>query len=131
EVIAGGGFLRPGDYVDVLMYINNVGNGGYTQTVISGARLLSYGTILETPDNNQPSTGRNAVVAVPSELVNRLLLAEQEGRLRLAARPFGAELETTPPDPAYLKDILPPTPTVPVQQPPSVTIFRGTQTQSQ
>ena len=105
EVIAAGGHLAPGDFVDVLVYLrangNNEGEQDSAQVVIPAARLLSYGALLgphagsykkpvkedeqEAPEVN-PGQIRSAVVAIPAELINKFMLASQAGHVRLAVR---------------------------------------------
>ena len=92
EVVAGGGLVQPGDYVDVLLYLR----GGTqevpkssAQTVLHQVRVLAYGeAVVDDQDASgaQGSTGagRSAVLAVPLEHANALMLAASAGSLRLA-----------------------------------------------
>lgn len=105
DVIGGGGHLRPGDYVDVLLYLSeDARNADRTmQVVVPALRVLSVGEELgmtlsgeaalprnpEEEPNRQTqrqAAARNAVLAVPEGLVTRLGLATQVGVLRLAIR---------------------------------------------
>ena len=75
DVIAVGGFVRPGDIVDVLLYLR--GGTGLDQpqsrVLLEGARVLAYQErIIDRPegvqdDNNQRSRQRTAVLAVAEE----------------------------------------------------------------
>lgn len=116
EVIGGGGFIGPGDVVDVLGYFRPArGESEQTlaQTVLRRVRVIAYGDALtqaaqpeaelalgekenedaavirqQRREALEPSKGRSAVLAVPVDQVARLLLAESAGQLRLAA--YGA-----------------------------------------
>lgn len=107
EVISGGGHVRPGDYVDVLLFMQEQ-DGQKQQTAqvaVPAVRLLSYGQELGPNLNGQavqikdkddakkqPKAGRSVVLAVPQELVTRLMLASQAGTLRLAVRSADEDL---------------------------------------
>ncbi|MFP2769689.1 Flp pilus assembly protein CpaB [Oceanisphaera sp. KMM 10153] len=102
EVIGGGGFISPGDYVDVLLYLRETGrNRNQTaQVVVPALRVLSFGehvsvtvsgepALYPTPDDDKARRQRpasTAVLAVPAPLLTRFMLASQVGTLRLAVR---------------------------------------------
>lgn len=102
EVVAAGGFIRPGDYVDVLLYLreNQRHEQQTAQVVIPALRVLSVGQQLGLTAQGQPiafdtdaEPGRGssrgastAVLAVPKRLVSRFMLAAEAGKLRLAVR---------------------------------------------
>ncbi|MEC9362076.1 MAG: Flp pilus assembly protein CpaB [Pseudomonadota bacterium] len=92
DVVAVGGFVRPGDVVDVLLYLR--GGAGLDQpqsrVLLEGARVLAYEErIIDRPegvpdDGNQRSRQRTAVLAVPEADTTRLMLGSSLGELRLA-----------------------------------------------
>ena len=92
EVVAGGGLVQPGDYVDVLWYLRGGSQEvpkSSAQTVLRQVRVLAYGEAVvdeEKASGAQGSTGagRSAVLAVPLEHANALMLAASAGSLRLA-----------------------------------------------
>lgn len=102
EVIGGGGFISPGDYVDVLLYLRETDrNRDQTaQVVVPALRVLSFGEHLSvtasgepalypTPDDGKAQRQRpasTAVLSVPAPLLTRFMLASQVGTLRLAVR---------------------------------------------
>lgn len=101
DVIGGGGFVSPGDYVDVLVFIreNRAGETRETaQVVLPALRLLSYGSRMSrrngepgqekssSNDNDEGRSPRTAVLAVPEKFSTRLMLASNAGNLRLAVR---------------------------------------------
>lgn len=109
EVVGVGGFIQPGDHVDVLVYINS-SNGMTTdssaQSILKDVRVISYGEALQQnvssssvspgpasllADNSgtgkqQALSGHSAVIAVKEEDVSRLMLAASSGTLRLSLR---------------------------------------------
>ncbi|MFL9610690.1 Flp pilus assembly protein CpaB [Methylobacillus sp. Pita2] len=109
EVVGVGGFIQPGDHVDVLVYINS-SNGMTTdssaQSILKDVRVISYGEALQQnvssssvspgpasllADNSgtgkqQALSGHSAVIAVKEEDVSRLMLAASGGTLRLSLR---------------------------------------------
>ena len=118
EVIGVGGFVSPGDHVDVLYYqraVKETGEISSSQVVLRDVRVLAFGD--ETGETDaQPSTfkkitssesktgdkaepkkqdvekgksSRSAILAVPEKDAARLMLADSSGLVRLALR--GAE----------------------------------------
>lgn len=114
EVIGVGGFVKPGDRVDVLLYLRadrETDNVSSAQIVLSDVKVLAYGDVLseETDTEKQlddsgrqadaavsekagkletkkEKNSRSAILAVPENQVSRLMLAESSGLLRLALR---------------------------------------------
>ncbi|XKE44036.1 Flp pilus assembly protein CpaB [Halomonas organivorans] len=96
EVIGGGGFVAPGDRVDVFFYAR--GDDGQrtrmARRLLQDIEVLSFGDALRgqpaSGDETGPKrSGRTAVLALDEAQAPRLLLAEETGRLRLAV--IGAE----------------------------------------
>lgn len=106
EVSGAGGQLNPGDYVDVMLYLRQE-NGNpqpSAQTVIPALRLLGVGDQLGLTNDGKPGSpvatsaqdlakqqqsraaARTVLLAVPEQLMTRLVLAIQAGVLRLAVR---------------------------------------------
>ncbi|TNE89353.1 MAG: Flp pilus assembly protein CpaB [Gammaproteobacteria bacterium] len=105
EVVTGGGHLVPGDYVDVLLYLqeSKKNTDRTMQVVVPALRILSVGEQLGLTVNGNPAipasgdekkqadSQRNAkvrtiVLAIPEALLTRFSLAAQVGTLRLAVR---------------------------------------------
>lgn len=92
-VSAGSGRIVPGDYVDVFFTLkrdrDQIGNS-QSRLLLSKKRVLAYGDLsVDGPlvENKGGGDVRNtAVLAVPLEDVNTLLLATNDGSLRLALR---------------------------------------------
>ncbi|MGY1489938.1 Flp pilus assembly protein CpaB [Methylobacillus pratensis] len=128
EVVGVGGFIQPGDHVDVLVYINS-SNGMTTdssaQSIIKDVRVISYGEALQQnvssssvppgpaslfADNSgtgkqQALSGHSAVIAVKEEDVSRLMLAASGGTLRLSLRGASADSTSKSSDLVRLSDI--------------------------
>ncbi|CAI8890361.1 pilus assembly protein CpaB [Pseudomonas sp. IT-P253] len=105
EVINAGGQLTPGDYVDVLLFLRMDSNNlqSSAQLVVPALRVLGVGEQLGLTNDGQPSSpalsndekrnqnqlrasARTVLLAVPEQLMSRLMLATQAGVLRLAVR---------------------------------------------
>lgn len=114
EVIGVGGFVKPGDHVDVLLYLRaerETDNVSSAQVVLKDIKVLAYGEALVENTETSPPAGnsdesnslrnsagnkktkakkekdsRSAILAVPEQQVSRLMLAESSGILRLALR---------------------------------------------
>lgn len=104
EVIGGGGFVQPGDTVDLLLFLRGEnGAKDSAQVVMQSLRVLGFGADIispeggvETPEQragrkNERARARSAVLAVPEKDVTRIMLASSLGILRMATRP-AAEL---------------------------------------
>lgn len=103
EVVGSGGFVQPGDMVDVLLYLAGAeGQRNSAQVVMRSLRVLSFGANLiepepeATPEDEKGAkeaakpvrqAARTAVLAVAQADVTRLLLASSLGELRLAIVP--------------------------------------------
>lgn len=99
EVIAAGGFVRPGDNVDVIVYFRN-GAGvadAQARVLLENARVLAYEErVIERPQGlkDEETKGgeqakrrmRTAVLAVPDAETTRIVLGAGLGEVRLALR---------------------------------------------
>ncbi|RON44002.1 Flp pilus assembly protein CpaB [Pseudomonas frederiksbergensis] len=105
EVIGAAGQLVPGDYVDVLLFLRQDTSNlqQSAQIVVPAMRVLGVGEQFGLTNDGQPATpalsaddrlkqdqrriaARTVVLAVPEQLLSRLMLATQVGTLRLAVR---------------------------------------------
>ncbi len=98
EVIGGGGYVQPGDYVDVLLYLRGGGvevKRSVARTLIERVAVLAYGDSLAVgSDGNilsaaadagqSEASSHSAVLAVPRDQVERLMLGENAGVIRLS-----------------------------------------------
>lgn len=109
EVVGGGGFVQPGDSVDVLMYVPGDNRpSSSAQIVLRALRVVGLGTQM-VPNDTAPVTtqsdpaaarearrqARTAVLAVSEADITRLMLASSVGILRLAIRPSDETLADT------------------------------------
>lgn len=110
EVIGVGGFLKPGDHVDVLLYLRadkETGDVSSAQVVLGNVRVLAYGDDAEPVavradsaasessliqqgasklETMKAQDGKSAILAVPEHETARLMLAENSGIIKLALR---------------------------------------------
>jgi pilus assembly protein CpaB len=113
DVIAVGGFVRPGDLVDVLLYIRSTGReveDSQARILLREARVLAYEDRVlndaEPSDTGQADSNnrqtqqqrarrvRTAVLAVPETDTTRVMLGASLGELRLSLRGARPEDET-------------------------------------
>lgn len=110
EVIGVGGFVKPGDHVDVLLYLRaerETQDISSAQVVLRNVRLLAYGDEAGQPatpaapsegdasvidkgvnklETMKAKDGKSAILAVAEQDTARLMLAENSGILKLALR---------------------------------------------
>lgn len=144
EVIGVGGFIQPGDSVDVIAFIhkdNQMVQENQAVVVLHAVRVLSYGDELQAAiadkavSKTEPvksKTGINtAVIAVDADETALIALVENLGVLRLALRPAGPAENEIVSSPATLNDVAAPQMVEPVapEQPqkPLIEIYHGTQ----
>lgn len=100
EVVGGGGFVQPGDTVDILLFLRGEnGAKDSAQVVMQSLRVLGFGADIinpaggtETPEQkagrkSERARARSAVLAVAEKDVTRIMLASSLGTLRMATRP--------------------------------------------
>ncbi|MGH8540153.1 MAG: Flp pilus assembly protein CpaB, partial [Stenotrophobium sp.] len=95
DVIAVGDFVRPGDIVDVLLYLPGGGEGipQQSRVLLKDARVLAYeDRIIDRPEGikddgktpQQQRHQRTAVLAIPDADTTRVMLGVSMGQIRLA-----------------------------------------------
>ena len=128
EVIGVGGFIKPGDYVDVLLYLRanrETGEVSSAQVVLTNVKVLAYGAltneteasqekVLTQPiqgklgtgsrsDTKQEKDSRSAILAVQHQDVSKLMLADNTGILRLALRGSSPRATTSTADNQFIR----------------------------
>ncbi|MBV59981.1 MAG: Flp pilus assembly protein CpaB [Nevskiales bacterium] len=101
EVVAVGGFVRPGDTVDVLVFLRGSGTqDAQARYLLRSALVLGYEErVIDRPEGVDESSStrrqriRTAVVAVPEADVTRVMLGANLGELRLALHGQGTTEE--------------------------------------
>lgn len=105
EVVGGGGFVQPGDLVDVLLFLRGQqGAKDSAQIAMQSLRVVGFGSeiisssggVQEADDKAgrqaAKARARTAVLAVTEKDAPRLMLASSLGTLRLAIRPTAETL---------------------------------------
>lgn len=89
EVVGVGGFVKPGDTVDILgTFEDRSGNEAYTKTVLQDVEVLAIEQDMEVKDDTTAKVATNVTLSLSLQDAERLTLAEETGRLRLALRPM-------------------------------------------
>lgn len=98
-VIGVAGFLKPGDRVDVVATFDN-GQSAIARTVLQNVQLLALGSKVKPEqvkkDDGKPASDEKdtATLVVTPEQAERLVLAENQGKLRLVLRGINDYAET-------------------------------------
>lgn len=105
DIIAVGGFIRPGDIVDVLLYLRN-GNGtdqAQSRVLLSDIRVLAYEErIIDRPQglkdeeknvSQNARRVRTAVLAIPDADTTKVMLGTSLGEIRLALHGLAPEAD--------------------------------------
>lgn len=120
EVVGGGGFVQPGDMVDILLFLRGEnGAKDSAQVVMQSLRVLGFGADIinpaggtETPEQkagrkSERARARSAVLAVAEKDVTRIMLASSLGTLRMATRPAAEVQLSAAPAPGQLPNAAP------------------------
>ncbi|PZU51342.1 MAG: Flp pilus assembly protein CpaB [Sphingomonas sp.] len=91
ETSGAGGFLAPGDRVDVFMTRNfDDEKQAYAGVVVQGVRVLAIGQISDT-STSEPTIVKSATIEVTPAEAQKIALAQAVGTLQLALRATGDE----------------------------------------
>ncbi|MGL4318552.1 MAG: Flp pilus assembly protein CpaB [Pseudomonas sp.] len=132
DVVGVGGFLLPGNRVDVLATkrVGNSNNDAESKTILEDLRVLAVDQTAST-DKTQPVVVRAVTLEMTSEEAEVLVKAQTEGRLQLALRnPLDNQKKPEVVAPKVEKPLPAPEPAKPVVRRSNggagVTIIRGT-----
>lgn len=130
EVVGVGGFIKPGDHVDVLLYIrkdHETNEISSAQVILNNVKVLAYGSLTSQPEPTKPEQetndtpnklgtvsnrsgldtskdSRSAILAVDTRDIAKLMLADSTGVLRLALRGEAPpDAPMTPHDPQFIR----------------------------
>ncbi len=99
EVVGLPGFVHPGDRVDVMVTFVRPGatkDPQITKVVLENALVLATGTQMERVDEEEPKAVKVITLEVTLEEAERLAMAENGGKIRLALRsPLNPEIKKT------------------------------------
>jgi pilus assembly protein CpaB len=104
ETAAAGGFIAPGDRVDVILTRSFDEATAYAAVVVQGARVLAVGQVAD-PSSDQPNITKSATIEVTPAEAQKIALGQTVGTITLALRPTGDEsralLQTTSANAAF------------------------------
>lgn len=95
EVIGVAGFIKPGDFVDVLGTFDEqtLGKTG-TLTVLENVQVLAISQEMKNEDDSSTAKlSTSATLAVTLQQAEKVTLGEEKGHLRLVLRPPGVDIE--------------------------------------
>ena len=90
ETSGAGGFVAPGDRVDVILTRQFGDEAAYAAAIVQGARVLAVGQTQDT-STSEPVLVKSATVEVTPDEAQKLALAQKVGQLTLALRGTGDE----------------------------------------
>jgi pilus assembly protein CpaB len=127
DVVGVGGFLLPGNKVDVVGSRDAENREAVTETILQNVRVLAVDQTAAT-EKNEPVVVRAVTLEVTPDQAEVLVKWKEQGSLQLTLRnPLDESVHEKPkPAPVVAK-----TPVPPKKQPPSVTVIRGTDVVSQ
>lgn len=138
DVVGVGGFLLPGNRVDVLVAKKESGssNVAKAETILYDLRVLAVDQTAST-DKTQPVVVRAVTLEMTSEEAEKLVKGQTEGKLQLALRnPLDDQKKPEEPKPEPVVAVAPPPTPKPVVRRSSgnlggqVTIIRGTEVEN-
>jgi len=89
EVSGVGGFVSPGDRVDVLAEMVNTGEGNnehYSKLILQNLKVLSKGQVWDQTTDKKPQVVQTVTLEVTAQQAEVLNLASFQGKIRLALR---------------------------------------------
>ena len=90
ETSGAGGFVAPGDRVDIILTRQFGDEAAYAAAIVQGARVLAVGQTQDT-STSEPTLVKSATVEVTPDEAQKLALAQKVGQLTLALRGTGDE----------------------------------------
>jgi pilus assembly protein CpaB len=133
DVVGVGGFLLPGNYVDVLGTRMEAGTSrrATSETIIQNVKVLAVDQTAAT-DKNEPVVVRAVTLELEPKEAEVLVKWEEEGTIQLALRnPMDTMVAEEKPAPAPApKPVVRAAPRPVVDDSPTVTLIRGTKVQS-
>jgi pilus assembly protein CpaB len=91
EVKGVGGFIAPGDMVDVIVTVPAPGGSQMTKALLQGLAVLATAQKVEERPGEKPQVVASITLAVSLQEAERLILADESGRIRFALRPQGED----------------------------------------
>ncbi len=100
EVVGLPGFIKPGDHVDVMVTFERQGasktDKKITKVVLENSLVLATGTQMERVDEEEPKAVKVITLEVTLEEAEKLAMATNEGKIRLALRsPLNPDIKKT------------------------------------
>jgi pilus assembly protein CpaB len=95
EVIGTGGFIEPGDQVDVLLYLHadqELGKDSSAQVVLSKVRVLAFGNMLDTPDEQTANSEEQSDLLEKAK--TSTTSSEKAGKRKKEEEPDGKKSKT-------------------------------------
>jgi pilus assembly protein CpaB len=89
EVVGVAGFVFPGDHVDIVGTVRGEGDLNMTKIVLQNVEVLAIAQKVEQKPGEDPRVTTSATLAVTPDQAESLAQIDNNGRVRLALRPYG------------------------------------------
>jgi len=89
EVKGVGGFIAPGDLVDVIVTLETPNRTAVTKILYQRIRVLATAQRVEDRPGERPQVVSSITIAVTPQQAEKIVLADEEGKVRFALRPAG------------------------------------------
>ncbi|MGI6037025.1 MAG: Flp pilus assembly protein CpaB [Limnochordia bacterium] len=107
EVLGVAGFLKSGDYVDVFATFPDMVAGDHvTTTILQHVQVLAVAQRMERDPDAEPRVSTTATLAVTPKEAEKLIFAEENGRLRLALKPLNGPAKIASTNPITLREVV-------------------------
>ena len=106
EVVGVGGFISPGDHIDILSTLKK-NNEAYSRTILQNVLVLAVGDKIFDPNNYSDPQSKivsQVTFALSPKDAEKLALVSETGQIHLVLRPI-SEKELTEPPGASLEDV--------------------------
>jgi pilus assembly protein CpaB len=82
-----GGFILPGDRVDILRVVTSAG-GAKAEPILTNVKILAIGNQIKEEDGQRTMTGATATIEVLPAQADLIAVAQKSGSLTMTLRPF-------------------------------------------
>lgn len=89
EVKGVGGFIMPGDVVDVIVTVDSGEGKAVTRTLVQGVQVLATAQEVDDRPGQRPRVVSSVTLALTPAQVETVILADETARIRFALRPAG------------------------------------------
>lgn len=91
-----GGFILPGDRVDILRVVTSTGGGPKAEPILTNVKILAIGSQIKEEDGQRTMMGATATIEVLPAQADLIAVAQKSGSLTMTLRPFTKDAGAMP-----------------------------------